>query len=90
MIGEQGQMEVVGKARLFVTFDDAGRAHLFRNKNRSGAEIISFEIDPFFVRKVQKAAVSQAEGREFPNAPQIADQLKHQVRMAYPKNGLIN
>jgi len=75
-IGEQGEMEVTGDEMLFVTFDDIGRARAYVAINRPGAEIISFEVDAVFVQQVRRAAVPQAQGRNYPDAPQIADPTK--------------
>ena len=84
-IGDQGQMTVSGEGMLFVTFNDLARAVEFRNVNRPGAEIISFEVDPAFVSEVQAAAVPQAQGRAFPGAPQIADPSKSSNSFGLPK-----
>ena len=72
-IGENGEMQITGSNRLYVTFDDFGRASAFRDINRPGGEIVSFEVDPAFVRQVRSSAVPQAEGRASPEMPQTAD-----------------
>jgi hypothetical protein len=75
-IGGNGEMVVSGDNMLYVTFDDLGRARAFRDINRPGGEIISFEVNPTLAGEIRGAAVPQAQGRAFPNAPQISDPSK--------------
>lgn len=77
-IGEKGEMVVSDKNKeaLFVTFDDLGRVKLYQAKNRIGSEIISFDVDPKFVKQVRQAAVYEKDVRQFPDSPIIADPTK--------------
>ena len=75
-LGAGGNLEVSGDTMLFVTFDDLGRAKAYVTTNRPGAKIVAFDIDPAFVEDVRAAAVPQAQGRAFPDVPQIADPTK--------------
>lgn len=83
-IALDGGMEVVGDEMLHVTFDDFGRAQAYVRSNRPGAEIIAFDVDPEFVNAVRQAAVPQAQGRSFPNMPQIADPSKTSSSFGLP------
>ena len=78
-------MIVDGDARLYVTFDDLGRAQAYVANNRPGAQVVAFDIDPGFVDRVRANAIEQADADLFPNAPQIADPTKTDSSFGLPQ-----
>lgn len=77
-------MIVDGDEMLFVTFDDLGRAQAYVANNRSGAQIVAFDVDPSFVQQVRDNAVPQEAGRQFRGSPQIADPTRTDSSFGLP------
>ena len=84
-ISPEGNMIVDGEARLYVTFDDLGRAQAYVANNRLGAQIVAFDIDPAFVDRVRANAIGQADAHLFPDVPQIADPTKTDSSFGLPQ-----
>ncbi len=82
VVREDGGIRIVpepGKTRqtkLYITFDDPDRARIYLRDNRPGGYIISFDVDPQFVRDVRSNAVRQAEIRAHRGTPEISDPTK--------------
>ena len=83
-ISPEGNMIVDGDEMLFVTFDDLGRAQAYVANNRSGAQIVAFDVDPSFVQQVRDNAVPQEAGRQFRGSPQIADPTRTDSSFGLP------
>ena len=78
VIDGEGELRVLpqpGKTEqtmLNVVFDDVERAHVYLRDNRPGGYIISFEVDPEFVKEVRANAIPQREARYHRGVPQIS------------------
>jgi filamentous hemagglutinin len=80
LIGEQGQVTIIGNTTLYLNFGDKARAQEFLQKrisqNMDGATIKTFEVPSSVLTDLRKNAVSESEVKNYPNRPIIADPTK--------------
>jgi hypothetical protein len=80
--GAGGEIKIVpepGKShqtKLYITFEDPGRARVYLRDNRPGGRIVSFEVERSFVEEIRAKAVRQAEIRGRRGFPEISDPSK--------------
>jgi hypothetical protein len=80
VIGDHGQVMVLGDRTLFLNFGDKARALEFLAKrvqqNMPGAAVKSFEVPQSFLTDLRNAAVTRAEVRDHPESPILVDVTK--------------
>jgi len=70
------KLEIVGKDRLHITFDDVERAIEFYIKRGDKAELFTANINKSFLDKIKSEAVKQNKAKKYPTRPQIDDPTK--------------
>jgi len=80
VIGDNGEVAVVGKGMLFLNFGDKARAMSFLEKRLgqgwADTTIKQFEVPTSFVDELRRAAVPEDLARQFPDAPIVVDTTK--------------
>lgn len=74
--GNKGEMKIQlpgNTVKSDVTFEDFGRSREYLLKNRPGAYVSSFEVDPAFIKEVRALAIPKGPGAGLLDLPQIAD-----------------
>ncbi|MDP2161330.1 MAG: hypothetical protein Q8K02_12650 [Flavobacterium sp.] len=75
-IFRNSKLEIIGKDRLHITFDDVERAIEFYIKRGDKAEVFTANINKSFLDKIKSEAVPQEFSKAFPTRPQIDDPTK--------------
>jgi hypothetical protein len=79
-IDENGNVNIIGKARLWLNFGQEGRAQEYLAKRvaqgMDGVTIKQFNVTSEFLEQVRAAAVPEAEAGANPGAPIIGDPTK--------------
>jgi filamentous hemagglutinin len=77
LIGEAGEVAIVGDQTLFLNFGSRARAEEFLarriDQGMPGATVRSFEVPRSFVDELRAIAVPEIQARQFPGRPIIVD-----------------
>ncbi|OCG38510.1 hypothetical protein A9G25_12130 [Gilliamella sp. Bif1-4] len=80
IIGNNGEVSIIGDTTLYLNFGDKARAQAFLDKrisqNMEGATIKSFKVSKSFLDKIRKNAVYESEVKFNKDKPVIADPTK--------------
>ncbi len=83
-----GNVNIEGNEMLYVTLNDkAHQVYFFQKRGGAGkdVQIVSFEIPQSLAEEIVANGVPQAQGKAYPNSPQISDPGKSNSAYGLPK-----